>query len=144
MTDNIQTTKAPKRMSDWENQEAHGKGRVCKKLYDSHVADVTELRQRHEAYFESLPKDREAALKAIQDLSKIEVSDIYEEYCAARLSFVAIYELADKIEEDILMTDLLKWLSRMGREAVDRLDANRQEIRDIAMQFHPEYMQYKA
>ena len=131
-------------IQDWENRQVDGKGRACKRVYDDHVAKVSELRQRQEAYEASLPKDRQAALEAISKLSIRDLRDVYENDCAARLAFVIIYELADKIEEDVDITDALKWLSRLGRDAVDRLDADMQKVHNIAHQFHDMREVYRA
>lgn len=54
----------PRPVTDWENEEVHGKALSCRKLFEMDLAKVQALREREAAWQASLPKEAEEACKA--------------------------------------------------------------------------------
>ncbi|MEM0990820.1 MAG: hypothetical protein AAGK00_18275 [Pseudomonadota bacterium] len=144
MTKHTQKVETPTPIQDTENRRVHGQGLACKMVHDDHVAEVTRLRQRQEAYEASLPKDQQAALREIAKAGSRDLRDVWDNECAARLAYVIIFELADKINADLDLQDALRWLSRIGLEAVDRVEADMKHVHSIARQFQKVHTVYRA
>lgn len=80
---------------------------------------------------ESLPSTPSEALTEIKSLS-LEFSNVFEKASGARLAFVVLEQIADRVEEDVEMEDALKWLAVQGRDSIKEIEENMNRIRDIA------------
>lgn len=99
-------------IQEWENDQVHGEAIACKKVYDVHLAKVTELRQRQEAYETSLPKDPIEAMAEINRTLK-DTREFAEPQYAARAALEIIHQLATHgaLEDSTQLKEAIYWLA---------------------------------
>ncbi|WP_138058676.1 hypothetical protein [Sulfitobacter geojensis] len=132
-------------IQDWENREVDGKGLACKRVYDKHVAEVAELRQRQEAYEASLPKEPLEALSEINHAMK-DPREIESPQYAARAALTILQELSMKggLDNSDQINEAVYWLSCRGLEGLALIEEGTRKAMAIAHQFHPMHEKYQA
>ncbi len=145
MTENTQKTEAPTPIQDWENRQVKGEGMACKKVHDDHVAKVAELRQRQEAYEASLPKDPLEALAEVNRALK-DMRETSEPQYAARAVLEIIHQLAihGALDDSAHMEDAICWLTNQGLNGLKIIEDGTHRATDIARQFSPMHIVYRA
>lgn len=143
--ENSSKTEAPRPIQDWENDEVKGEGMACKKIHDRHVAKVAELRERQEAYEASLPKD---PLEALEEISRtlMDMGDIDGPSYAPRAALEILHQLSTHgaLDESEQMKHAIFWLVGRGLEGLGANEDAARRAKNIAHQFHPSHIPYKA
>ena len=132
-------------IQEWENDQVHGEAIACKKVYDVHLAKVTELRQRQEAYETSLPKDPIEAMAEINRTLK-DTREFAEPQYAARAALEIIHQLATNgaLEDSTQLKEAIYWLAGQGLDGLKIIEDGTSRARNIAQQFHPRHTVYRA
>ncbi len=142
---NTNTTQAPRPVQDWENEDVQREALAGKRVYDAHLAEVTKLRQRQEAYEASLPKDAVEAMDDIRESLK-DLRDIDTPQYAPRAALTIVQELVLNGDLDGRgdIRNAVYWLSARGLDGLDLIESGSRRALDIASQFHPAHRAYEA
>lgn len=145
MTKNTQKIEAPRPVADWENRAVNGAARACKRIHESEVAKVAELRQRQEEYEASLPKE---PLDALSEINRClhDTRDISAPEYAVRAALEIIHQLAthDALDESAEMKYAIHWLSGQAIQALTSIEGGTRRARNIAHQFHSMHETFRA
>ena len=132
-------------IQDWENRHVKGDALACKRVFEAHLAEVAELRQRQEQYEESLPKKPRKALAEIHR-TLLDQRDISEPGYAPRAALELIYQLVahNALDDSDQMRDAVYWLAIQGLDGLKKIETATARAQHIARQVHPMYEPYKA
>ncbi|MCE8005997.1 hypothetical protein [Aestuariivita sp.] len=135
----------PRPVQYWENRRTKGQALAHNRVFETHLAEVTALRQQQERYEQSLPKKPRKALADIYQTLE-DTKDILEPSCAPRAAMELICQLAmhNALADGDQMSDAVYWLAIRSLEGLDKLEDAITRARDISRQFHPLHEPYQA
>ena len=120
--------------TDWENRSVKGAALAAPGVLADHDARVRELRARNEAWWASLPADRNEALKAI----KATLHPDYDEYPAGFETVLHLSELmtlataAYDADRGSRTHDALRWAAELMASSARQTAAELRKMSDVA------------
>ena len=145
MTDMTPDATELRPVSDYQNELVNGDALVGKRLFDRHVAEVKMLRERQEAYEQSLPTDPAEAMSAICGAINGLTDEGGKGY-AARAALTILQELTMKgcLDDGNEVRYALMWLANEGLKGLSAIEASTSLVQDIARGFHPMHEPFRA
>lgn len=144
MTDTPKT-EASTSVTDWENRDVKGAALCCKLIHEQEQDKIKALREQQAAYVANLPKE---PLDALNEINRVlaDPRDLCEPEYGARAALTIINRLATgyALNDDVSLSEAIHWLSGIGLDSMDALQAGNQRSRAIAGQFSEHHQPFEA